>query len=285
MNNSNELTVSKLNQILSEKDMDQVIDTVLQFPQAPCPVRHIFGNGIYIREISIGAGVFSIGHRQKTEHLNSMVKGRVVMLKEDGTSEEVIAPCTFISQAGRKVGLIIEDMVWQNIYATDETDVDTLESMYLDKSELGIADNKRQADIEFLMNHPIREDFKKMCDDLSVTAEIIQEQSEIDTDLIPFPHGNYKMKIADSPIHGRGVFVTSPVKDGEVIAPSRINGCRTPAGRYTNHSPTPNAIMVLRDNNDMDLVAIEYIDGCYGGNHGTEVTVDYRQVIQEKGDT
>jgi len=281
----NELTLPKLNQILSSDNINSVIENVLQFPQAPCPVRHIFGAGIYIREISIGAGVFSIGHLQKKEHMNHMLKGRVIMVNEDGTTTEVIAPCTFVSQPGRKVGLILEDMVWQNIYPTDETDVDKLEDMFLDKSELGIQNNKQQADIEYIMNHSIREDFKKMLNDLDVTAEMVQEQSEIESDLIPLPSGDYKMKISDSYIEGRGVFVTSPVTQGEIIAPARIAGCRTPAGRYTNHSLNPNAKMVLLDNGDMNLVAIESIDGCYGGGHGSEVTVDYRQVILEKGDS
>lgn len=281
----NELTLPKLNQMLSEDNINSVIENVLQFPQAPCPVRHIFGGGIYIREISIGAGVFSIGHIQKTTHMNHMVKGRVIMINEDGTTSEVVAPCTFVSKPGRKVGLILEDMVWHNIYSTDETDVDTLEEMFLDKSELGIANNKQQADIEYIMNHSVREDFKLMLNDLNITAEMVQEQSEIEDDLIPLPAGNYKMKTCKSYIEGKGVFVTSPVVSGEIIAPARVDGKRTPAGRYTNHSPKPNAKMILRNNNDMDLVAIENIDGCYGGGHGSEVTVDYRQVILEKGNT
>ena len=32
-------------------------------------------------------------------------------------------------------GYILKDMVWQNIYATDETDVEKLEAMFLDKSQ------------------------------------------------------------------------------------------------------------------------------------------------------
>lgn len=280
-----ELTLPKLNQMLCEDNIDSIIENVLQFPQAPCPVRHIFGAGIYIREVSIGAGVFSIGHFQKTAHMNHMLKGRVIMMNENGTTTEVVAPCTFVSQPGRKVGLILEDMVWHNIYPTDEMDVDKLEEMFLDKNEMSLANNKQQTDIEFIMNHDIREDFKKMLEDLSVTAELVLEQSENESDQIPLPSGDYKMKISKSCIQGKGVFVTSPVIADEVIAPARVKGKRTPAGRYTNHSPKPNAKMVLLDNGDINLVASTNIDGCYGGGNGEEVTVDYRQVIFEKGDS
>jgi len=281
----NDLTVPELNKMLSAGEMDSVIEQVLQFPQAPCPVRHIFGAGIYIREVSIAAGVFSIGHHQKTEHMNHMVKGRVIMLNDDGTTTEVAAPAIFVSQPGRKVGLILEDMVWHNIYPTDETDIDTLEEMYLDKSEIWKEHDSQQADIEYIMNHRNRADFALMLEDLSVTAEKVREQSEIEDDQIPMPPGEYKMKIAKSYIEGKGVFVTAPVKEGETIAPARIGGKRTPAGRYANHSPAPNAKMVLRYNGDIDLVATEAIDGCHGGDHGQEVTVDYRQVILDKGDS
>ena len=144
----NEMTIPKLNKMLSTESIEAVIEEVLEMPQAPCPVRHIFGAGIYIREVSIGAGVFSIGHIQKTKHMNHLVKGRVIMLNEDGTTSELSAPAVFVAEPGRKVGLILEDMVWHNIYPTDETDIDTLEDMYLDKSGANTESDNRKASAE-----------------------------------------------------------------------------------------------------------------------------------------
>jgi len=279
----NELLITQLNNMLSNDNIDSIIENTLDYPQAACPVRHIFGGGVYIREVSISAGVFSIGHIQTTKHMNHMIKGRVIMLNEDGTTSEVVAPQIFEGKPGRKVGLILEDMVWHNIYPTNETDIETLESMFLDKTGVWELDNKCKVDIEYLMNHSVRDDFNTMLSDLNVTAETVRQQSENEIDLIDFPSGCYKVKVSDSYIQGKGLFITSPVLPGEIIAPARIDGKRTPAGRFTNHSPTPNAKMVLLTNGDMDLVAIQDIDGCYGGDHGEEVTVDYRQVIKEKG--
>ena len=65
----------------------------------------------------------------------------------------------------------------------------------------------------------------------------------------------------------------------ELIAPARIDGKRTPAGRFTNHSKTPNAEMVLSGNGDIFLFAKQSISGCKGGNVGAEITVDYRQAM------
>ena len=98
-------------------------------------------------------------------------------------------------------------------------------------------------------------------------------------DQIPMPFGNYKIMMANSKIDGKGIFATGNIEINEIIAPARINGKRTFVGRYTNHSKNVNAIMVLRDNNDIDLVAKKTIKGCQGGNLGEEITIDYRQAL------
>jgi hypothetical protein len=85
--------------------------------------------------------------------------------------------------------------------------------------------------------------------------------------------------VAPSNIDGQGLIVTGNIVAGEIIAPARLNGLRTPAGRFTNHSKNPNAMMILLDNGDINLVATIAIDGCQGGNLGKEVTIDYRQAL------
>jgi len=86
--------------------------------------------------------------------------------------------------------------------------------------------------------------------------------------------------VSDSPIEGRGLFATGAIASGEVIAPARIEGKRTPAGRFTNHAKSPNAKMVARTDGDIDLVAISEIKGCLGGQPGDEITVCYREAAR-----
>lgn len=252
---------------------------MLDFPQVECAVSHHFGAGIYIREVRIPAGTFSIGHHQNLEHMNHMVKGRVIMLNEDGTTSELVAPKTFTAKPGRKIGYIVEDMVWRNIYPTNETDIDTLEETYLTKSETWKENNNSKANIEYLSRHEDREDYKKMLIDVGVSHEIALSQSENESDQIPLPSGSYKIKVSNSNIQGKGVLAASKIKKDEVIAPARINGKRTPAGRFTNHALNPNARMIMLDNGDINLVATKEIKGCYGGKNGDEITIDYRQAV------
>jgi hypothetical protein len=110
-------------------------------PQAPiaCPLQHRFAPGIYLREIHMPAGVFVVGHEHATEHFNIVLQGRaqVRLIRADGESESVgmiEAPATFISEAGvRKVLIIEEDMIWQTVHANpdDERDIAKLEERYV----------------------------------------------------------------------------------------------------------------------------------------------------------
>jgi hypothetical protein len=42
---------------------------------------------------------------------------------------------TFVGGAGRKVAYILETTVFQNILATDETDIEVLENMLVDNTQ------------------------------------------------------------------------------------------------------------------------------------------------------
>ena len=99
-------------------------------------------------------------------------------------------------------------------------------------------------------------------------------------DCIPFPYGSYSITQGDSPIQGKGMFATADIAEGTVIAPMRLNGCRTPAGFLVNHSKYPNAEAVLTDNGDMYLVALRDIKGMDGGFNGDEVTISYRHTMR-----
>ena len=42
---------------------------------------------------------------------------------------------TFVAPKGRKVAYIVETVVFQNIFSTNETDLDKLENMIVDNSD------------------------------------------------------------------------------------------------------------------------------------------------------
>ena len=160
-------------------------------------------------------------------------------------------------------------MVWWNIYSTSETDIETLENTYLDKSAVDETKYLKQ------LEHAKNNDYEVMLKELNVTEEQVRFESERTEDLIPFPYGSLSVSVSDSPIQGRGLFATSDFKAGDLIVMGRIRDKRTPAGRYTNHSPDPNGKFVLIDG-DIALIALKDISGCRGGHLGDEITVNYR---------
>jgi len=268
---------------LMSNGVEQAEQFMLSHEQADCPVTHHFGPGIYIRELRMKAGVFAIGHRQKYQHMNVLLKGRVLMLQNDGSTVEVCAPATFVGQPGRKMGYVLEDVVWQNVYATNVRDVDTLESMYLDKSMGWEEADVLRARAAHATQQHIRDDFHLMLSQYGISASVVRQQSENPTDQTPMPLGSWQFKTGESAIHGTGVFLTSSLPAGYVVGPARLNGLRTPLGRYTNHSPTPNARMEQLPNGDIQLVLLRGVRGCRGGENGEEVTIDYRQALSLSG--
>lgn len=114
--------------------LDGIESMMLNHQQVECPTQHHFGPGIYIRESFMPAGTYVMGHSHKCEHLNVMLKGKMAVIV-NGEAKVIEGPCIFIGQPGRKFAYIIEDTIFQNIYATTETDIEKLEDMFVEKSE------------------------------------------------------------------------------------------------------------------------------------------------------
>jgi len=263
---------------LSPIRIEQIEAKLLGIEQAECPVIHRFGGGVYIREVMLPAGLLAIGHHHKTEHMNIMLTGRATFLLPDGTTEEFIAPKMSVWPPGRKIAMVHETMIWQNIFPTNCTDVEKLEAEYLEKTDTFLNDQKQRMEIERLQHEFDREDFLKAIDELGYSPDEVGFISENKSDQIPMPSGDCSVIIANSAIEGRGVFATRNIPAMSFIGMTRIGGKRTPIGRFANHSATPNAVMKINSDLDVELISTREISGCRGGQPGEEITVDYRQV-------
>ncbi len=116
-------------------EVERVEEHFLKYPQIDCPLVHRFAPGVYLREITMPAGSFIIGHQHNTEHFNIITKGRALVMM-DGVTETIVAPCVFASGVSvRKVLYILEDMTWTTVHPTHETDLNKLETELITKSE------------------------------------------------------------------------------------------------------------------------------------------------------
>jgi hypothetical protein len=271
--------VAPFGKAFNEAAVQKLEAAFLDLPQSDCPITHRFAPGIYIREVKMPAGSYVIGHHHKTPHLNIMLSGRLTIINDDGSKTEMSAPQTFIANTGRKIAYIHEDVIWQNVFATEERDVSKLEDMFLEKSDAWLEAQKfNQMLLSFDHSEDVA-DFYATIEQFGFDPEMVRSISEDESDQIPFPHGEYKVAVGDSKIEGRGLFATGGIPQFEVIAPALIDAKRTPAGRFTNHSKNPNAFMFRMEDGTIYLVALRDIAGCKGGNLGEEITVDYRQAL------
>jgi hypothetical protein len=251
---------------------------MMQAPQVECPVVHHFGPGIYIREVHMPAGTLAMGHHQKFEHVNILLQGKVLVMGENGP-QVLEAPLMYVGKPGRKFGIVLEDLVWQNIYATELRDVNALEDYFIEKSE--DFQEARDAMLELLRaaHEEDRKDYRDLIALLGCTERQVREETELESNQIPMPEGWMAFTLRPSAIEGTGTFIDSGAAAGDVIGPARIGDKRTPFGRWINHSKNPNAVM-QREGDTIFLVALRDISGLRGGLPGDEVTVCYRQALQ-----
>ena len=264
---------------MTDLDLDKLEAVGLMLPNDAAPVVHHFGAGVYMREVRLSPGVV-VGRAHKQPHRNVMVSGCLSLLTDNGW-QTIRAPFTSVSEPGRKVAIVHEPSVWINVVATDLVDVDAIEAFMFDDSQymvewrdavMRFAHARAQAD---------RDDYAAFVADSGWTADEIHTMSVNAEDMIPMPAPwSSTCIVAPSPIEGRGLFTTVPVKAGAIVCPARLDGKRTPGGRFVNHSATPNAAMQRAGEGAIVVVALRDISGAVGGDQGEEITVDYRQAVE-----
>ena len=116
-----------------------------------CPLKHLFGDGIYVRSIFIPKGMLIVGKIHKHSHPNFLMLGNVSVVTESGGIERLKAPHATISPAGTKrVVYAHEDTVWITCHVTDETDLVKIEEQVIAKSYNELDDNFKAQVLEVI---------------------------------------------------------------------------------------------------------------------------------------
>lgn len=147
---------------LKQEHTEKVADLYLRIKDvksSEIKLLHSFGPGVYVREMMIPKGELLIGHTHKTEHLNMLTQGEI-LIAMDGKSVKMIAPYTFVSSAGsQKVGLALTDTVWATIHPTVETDLDKIEANLIDyetdEETAKLAEERHKLGLNKLMNEEL----------------------------------------------------------------------------------------------------------------------------------
>ena len=244
-------------------------DELLQMPQADIVTTHTFLPGVYERKITVPPWTVLTGAAHKTDYRVRLEKGTIAVNRD---TEVVVltAPCEFDAKAGeQRAGRVFEDeVVWVDVYdnADDCQDIPTLEDRLYVVPECGLGDTRRQLAIESAQT-----DYQLFLEQLGVDQPTMDAIVTIESDLIDMPEG-HDVELKASPVHGIGMFATRYFFAGEVICPGRLDGKRTPAGRYINHSQDAN-VTSYKFGDDLYVIALKDV------GIGNELLINYRDAV------
>ena len=243
-------------------------NALLTMPQAEIVTEHIFKTGVYERRITIPPWTVLTGAEHRTPYRVRLERGMIAVNTDDGILT-LTAPCEFDAPAGvQRVGRVFADeVVWVDIYDNpdDCRSIETLESRLYVVPDCGLGENRMRLESD-------RRDFALFLAQMGVTQPDMDAVVQIESDMITMPEG-VGVELRESKIHGMGLFATRDFEVGEVLCPGRLDGMRTPAGRFINHSKNPN-IKPVKSNDDIHAVAVKFIA------KGDEVFVNYRDSMR-----
>lgn len=237
---------------------------LFKLPQANIVTEHVFTPGKYERRITIPAWTVLTGAEHKTPYHVRLEKGTIAVNTDDGV-KVLTAPVDFPAKAGmQRAGRVFEnEVVWVDVYDNpdDCTDLQVLENRLYVVPECGLADSRTAV-------QKAQIDYGAFLHQIGMTQDEMDKIVQIDSDLMDMPPG-VDVELRNSPIHGKGLFATRDFDAGEVVCPGRLNGKRTPGGRFINHSVDSN-ITPVKVGDDIYAVAARKIRA------DDELLVDYR---------
>jgi len=239
-------------------------DELLKLPQANIITEHIFKPGVYERKITIPPWTVLTGAEHLTDYKVRLEAGTIAVNTDDGV-KVLTGPLEFDAKAGmQRAGRVFGDeVVWVDVYPNpdDCTDSATLEARLYVVPDCGLADSRTEV-------QKAKIDYGAFLYQMGMSQDEMDKIVHIEYDLMQMPEGVFA-ELRESPIHGKGLFATKDFEVGEVVCPGRLEGKRTPAGRFINHSPNPN-IVPEKVGDDIYAVAVRKIQT------GDELLVDYR---------
>ena len=237
---------------------------LLKMPQADIITEHTFMPGVYERKITIPAWTVLTGAAHKTDYHVRLEKGTIAVNTDDGV-KVFTAPFDFPAKAGmQRAGRVFdEEVVWVDVYDNPNNCIDlaVLEDRLYVVPECGLAASRTE-------DQKAKIDFGVFLHQIGMTQSEMDKIVHIESDLIDMPEG-VCVELRDSQIHGKGLFATRDFEVGETVCPGRLNGKRTPGGRFINHSSNCN-VKPEKKGDDIYAVAARKI------NAGDELLVDYR---------
>jgi hypothetical protein len=260
------LSSNALSANIQKAQIEHLQDEILKMPQSDIITEHLFSDGIYERVITIPAWTVLTGAAHKTDYKIRLEKGTIAV--NVGSEVKVLtAPFELDAKAGeQRVGRVFdEEVIWRDIYENPDNcqNLEILENRLYIVPDCGLGENRVALQIKNAQN-----DYSLFLSQIGINQEEMDKIVTIESDLMEMPE-DYAVELRKSKIHGLGMFALKDFEIGEVICAGRLNGKRTPAGRFINHSFESNILPQLVGD-DIYAVATRKIHA------NEELLVDYR---------
>lgn len=125
--------------VVNDQQMNDIEAFLLSLPQTEYPLREIFvpkngqlDSGMYVREVTLPAGVFFTTEIHATRHPYCLSKGHARVWTRQSGWTEVRAPYLGITEAPtRRLILTLSETIWSTYHAINETDPDKIKEAIL----------------------------------------------------------------------------------------------------------------------------------------------------------
>lgn len=111
--------------------IDEVESAILNnAEQLTClPIRHIFTDGLYVREVTVPKGTVLTSKIHKVQHQFFVLKGSILVWDESGIGKQVFAPFIGVTEPNtRRMAYALEETVWATAHPNPlNLDLDSLE--------------------------------------------------------------------------------------------------------------------------------------------------------------
>lgn len=242
---------------------------LIKQPQVDLSTTHVVHGGMCARTIFIPAGTVLTGALTNCDNI-CIIHGDITVTTDEGT-KRLEGFNVLPAQAGfKRAGWTHADTHWTTVFATEKTEIADIEREMTDEDYMlqtqrdGITYFKVAKAIE------VTDDFDLFLKELNINVEMMNAMMQYTGDLVVTDECLIHLEKRASSIHGTGVFARHNLHEGMRIAPAQTNQMRAVAGRFTNHSPDPNAYF-LKTDEGIDMHALRDIE------MGEEITINYRQ--------
>jgi hypothetical protein len=240
---------------------------LLAMPQVDMETASLIHGEMYARTIFIPANTVLTGTLTNLDNI-CIVSGDISVTTDDGMRRLIGYHVLPANKGYKRVGYAHRDTYWTTIIHTKAEVVEVAEDEMTSESHLL---QSRRIGIEFDWESKARSDYNAFVREFGLPLGFIDAVMRQTDDLIETDECYQNVFMAESKIHGVGLFANRTIAAGEKIAPARRDKKRCVAGRFTNHSHEPNAeCQRLGADDHVDLIALEEIPA------GSEITIDYR---------